>query len=335
MEYLYLGNSGLKVSRLCLGTMTFGREADEKTSHDILDIFSEAGGNFIDTADVYSNGFSEEIIGRWIKNKPRDKYIIATKVRFPLGDDPNDAGLSRKHILSSVENSLNRLNTGYLDLYQVHCWDPGTPLEETLKTLDGLIKKGKIRYIGVSNFTGWQLQKALDISEMLNLEKFVSLQPLYNLLDRSTEWELLPICHNEGLGVIPWSPLRGGWLSGKYKRGMQTPPDQSRVKMAEEYNWSESWSAYNTERTWRILDTLLDIAKDIGKSPAQVALNWLLNQPTVTAPIIGGRNVKQIKDNLGSIGWSLPSDLLSKLKKVSDVKLPYPYEFIKMVSGDR
>ena len=220
MNTRYLGKTGLKVSELCLGTMTFGRETDETTSYSILERFVEAGGNFIDTADVYSQGISEEIVGRWLPTKNRDDLVIATKVRFGMGDGPNDVGLSRKHILSGVEASLRRLGTDYIDLYQVHCWDKRTPLEETLSTLDGLVKSGKVRYIGVSNFTGWQLQKAIDLSLHNGWEPFVCLQPLYNLLDRQLELELLPICENEGLGIIPWSPLRGGWLTGKYRRDM-------------------------------------------------------------------------------------------------------------------
>ncbi|MFP4323110.1 MAG: aldo/keto reductase, partial [Anaerolineales bacterium] len=219
MEYRYMGRTGLKVSELCLGTMTFGRELDEKDSHAMLDRFAEAGGDFIDTADVYTRGVSEEITGRWLKNQKREDFIIATKVRFAMGDGHNEVGLSRKHILEGVEQSLRRLNTDYIDLYQVHAWDPGTPLEETLRTLDSLVTAGKVRYIGVSNFKGWQLQKAMDISHQMGLEAFACLQPLYNLLDRSLEWELLDVAQNEGLGIIPWSPLRGGWLTGKYRRG--------------------------------------------------------------------------------------------------------------------
>ena len=202
----FLGNTGLRVSVLCLGTMTFGRESSEADSHAILDRFVAAGGNFIDTANVYAGSASEQIIGNWLVNQKRDDLVIATKVRFPLGEGPNDVGLSRKHILSSIDASLTRLQTDYVDLYQVHAWDPVTPLEETLSTLDGLVKAGKVRYIGVSNFSGWQLQKAIDISKANGWEPFVSLQPLYNLLDRSTEWELLPLCQENGLGVIPVEP---------------------------------------------------------------------------------------------------------------------------------
>jgi aryl-alcohol dehydrogenase-like predicted oxidoreductase len=328
MNYRFLGKTGLKVSELCLGAMTFGREADEATSRQIMDHFVAAGGNFIDTADVYTQGASEEIVGRWLKDKSRHDFVIATKVRFPMGEGPNEVGLSRKHILAGVEASLRRLGTDYIDLYQVHCWDRATPLAETLSTLDTLVKSGKVRYLGASNYSGWQLQKAIDLSKQMGWEPFTCLQPLYNLLDRSVEWELLPVCQNEGLGVIPWSPLRGGWLSGKYRRGMAAPPQGTRVKMAEEHGWSESWSTYNNERTWSVLDALFAIAEQVGKSPAQVAINWLLQRPGVTAPIIGARNLEQLTSNVGATGWLLSDEQMVRLTQVSEQTLPYPYDFI-------
>ncbi len=325
MNYRFLGQTGLKVSELCLGAMTLGREADEATSRQILDRFVAAGGNFIDTADVYTRGVSEEIVGRWLKDQPRDDFIVATKVRFPMGEGPNEVGLSRKHILAGVEASLRRLQTDYIDLYQVHCWDAFTPLAETLSTLDNLVKSGKVRYIGASNYTGWQMQKAISLSKQMGWEPFTCLQPLYNLLDRSTEWELLPVCQSEGLGVIPWSPLRGGWLSGKFKRGMTGPLEGTRIKTAEEQGWSESWSAYNNEHTWSVLDALFAVAEEAGKSPAQVALNWLLQRPGVTAPIIGARTLEQLEANLGAVGWSLIAEQMARLNQVSEKPLPYPY----------
>ena len=328
VNYRFLGKTGLKVSELCMGAMTFGRETSEEISHQMLDRFIEAGGNFIDTADVYSRGVSEEIIGRWLKDKRRDDFIIATKVRFPMGEGPNDVGLSRKHILSAVEASLRRLGTDYIDLYQVHAWDRGTPLEETLNTLDGLVGSGKVRYIGASNYSGWQVQKAIDISQQMGWEPFACLQALYNLLDRSTEWELLPICQNEGLGVICWSPLRGGWLSGKYRRGMTEPPEGTRVKTAGERGWSEAWSIYNNEHTWSVLDALFAVAEEADKTPAQVALNWLLQRPGVTAPIIGARTMEQLEDNLGAVGWSLSDEKMAQLSQASEVPMPYPYYVI-------
>lgn len=335
MEYRYLGATGTKVSMLCMGAMTFGREADEAESHRMLDRFVDAGGNFIDTANVYSRGASEEVVGRWLAGRERDDYVIATKVRFPMGDGPNDEGLSRTHILRQVDASLRRLRTGYIDLYQIHCWDAGTPLEETLSTLDSVVRAGKARYVGASNLTGWQLQKALDLSRQMGLASFVSLQPQYNLLTRSTEWELIPVCRAEGLAVIPWSPLRGGWLSGRYRRGMTAPPANSRVRQAEIEGWSESWSRYNNERTWGIIDALLAVSQELGKTPAQVAINWLAGRPGVTAPIIGARNVDQLGDTLGAAGWTLPDEAKRRLTVASESEAPYPYDFIEDKQGTR
>jgi aryl-alcohol dehydrogenase-like predicted oxidoreductase len=329
MEYRFMGKTGLKVSELCLGAMTFGRESTEDESYQMMNRFVEAGGNFIDTANVYSRGVSETIVGKWLKDCNRDDFVIATKVRFPMGEGPNDVGLSRKHILSSVEASLRRLQTDYIDLYQVHCWDYATPLEETLSTLDGLVKSGKVRYVGVSNYTGWQLQKAVDVSRYNGWEVYTCLQPLYNLLDRSTEWELIPVCQNEGLGIIPWSPLRGGWLSGKYKRGMTAPVEGTRVDDATRGGWSESWNEYNTEQTWNVIDVLHEVAAAEGKSPAQVALNWVKDRPGVTAPIIGARTMKHLEDNLGSTGWKLSAESQQKLDSASEPRAPYPYPFVQ------
>lgn len=335
MNYRYLGKTGLKVSELCLGAMTFGRESSEDESRRMLDRFVDAGGNFIDTANVYTRGVSEEIVGRWLPGRRRDDLVVATKVRFPMGDGPNDVGLSRKHILSAVHDSLRRLNTDYIDLYQVHCWDPGTPLEETLSTLDGLVRSGKVRYLGASNYSGWQLQKAIDVSHHMGWEPFLCLQPLYNLLDRTVEWELAPVCLNEGLGIIPWSPLRGGWLSGKYRRGMTAPVAGTRIDDAEKGGWSESWSAYNTERTWTVLDELFAVAAEVNKTPAQVALQWLLQRPGVTAPIVGARTMAHLENNLGAVGWSLTGAQLDRLNRVSEVALPYPQNFIANGRGSR
>jgi aryl-alcohol dehydrogenase-like predicted oxidoreductase len=325
MDYRYMGRTGLKVSELCLGAMTFGREAGESDSRRMLDTFVDLGGNFIDTANVYGQGASEEIVGRWLSGRRRDDLVVATKVRFGMGPGPNDVGLSRKHILSSVEASLRRLGTDYIDLYQIHMWDSGTPLEETLATLHSLVQSGKVRYLGASNVAGWQLQKAADLCGQRGWEAFACLQPLYNLLDRSIEYELLPVCLNEGIGVIPWSPLRGGWLSGKYRRGMAAPPPETRIQTAEAQGWSERWGLYNTEHTWQVVDALLAVADSVQKSPAQVALNWLLRQPAVTAPIIGARTMSQLEDNLGATGWALSPDQLQVLEAASQTPLPYPY----------
>lgn len=335
MQYRYLGRTGLKVSELCLGAMTFGRESSEEVSCQMLDRFVEAGGNFIDTANVYSQGVSEEILGRWLKGKQRDEFVIATKVRFSMGSGPNNLGLSRKHILSAVEASLQRLNTTYIDLYQVHMWDPGTPLEETLDTLHQLVRSGKVRYLGASNYAGYQLQKAIDVSRQQGWEPFSCLQPLYNLLDRSFEWELQPVCEAEGVGVIPWSPLRGGWLSGKYRRGMSAPPPDTRIDEAAKQGWSESWDVYANERTWQVIDALLAVADEVGKTPAQVALNWLLQRLTVTAPILGVRTPAHLEDNLGATGWSLTPEQVSRLDQASALPLPYPYESLAQQRAQR
>lgn len=327
MNIRQMGRTGLRVSELCLGAMTFGREADEPTSVKMLDSYLEAGGNFIDTADVYgpTPGISEEILGRWLKGRDRASLVLATKVRFTTGPGPNDFGLGRKHILEAVHASLRRLGTDYIDLYQVHYWDPATPLEESLATLDGLVQSGKVCYLGVSNFRPTQLQQALSLSRQHGWQSFACLQPLYNLLDRAIEWDLLPVCLSEGLGVIPWSPLRGGWLAGRYRRGMQAPPAASRVDEAGKQNWGERWEFYATERTWTVLDVLFAVAEECGHTPAQVALNWLLNRPGVTAPIIGARSTKHLEDNLGAAGWSLNPEQMERLTQAGDLTAPYPY----------
>jgi aryl-alcohol dehydrogenase-like predicted oxidoreductase len=319
MNTRYLGRSGLKVSELCLGTMTFGGSTDEATSHAILETFGAAGGNFLDTADMYGRGRSEEVIGRWLKQKQRDQWIVATKVRFEMGPGPNQEGLSRHHILNSVENSLRRLQTDYIDLYQVHCWDTGTPLDETLSTLNGLVQSGKVRYLGISNYKAYQIQKAVDTCAARGWEGFISLQPLYNLLDRSLEWEIVELCQAEGLGILPWSPLREGWLSGKYRRGMQAAPEGTRLAKGE------SFAQGNTERTWAVIDELLALAAEIGKTPAQVALNWLKDRPGVVAPILGTRTLEQLQDNLGAVGWELSPEQARRLTEVSQQEGPYPY----------
>ncbi|MFC0470023.1 aldo/keto reductase [Halalkalibacter kiskunsagensis] len=325
MNNRYLGKTGLAVSELCLGTMTFGRETSEQDSFRIMDHFVDAGGNFLDTANVYTTGVSEEIVGKWLQTKKREDFVIATKVRFGMGQGPNEVGLSRKHILSAVKDSLQRLGTEYIDLYQVHAWDQATPLEETLSTLNDLVREGLVRYIGASNFKGWQLQKAIDVSKQHGWESFVSLQPQYNLLSRATEWELIDVCVNEELGVMPWSPLRGGWLSGKFTRDMNKPPADTRIAQAEEHGWGESWSKYNNENTWRVLDVLYDVAKKVEKTPAQVAINWLLQSRGVTAPIIGARTMEQLEANLGSSGWALTKEQMDQLNQASDLFVTYPY----------
>ncbi|MFN2490997.1 MAG: aldo/keto reductase [Actinomycetota bacterium] len=325
MQYRRLGWSGAMVSELCLGTMTFGREIDEDAARAMIDRFLDAGGNFIDTANVYSNGTSEEITGRAIKGR-RDDLVLATKVRFPMGEGPNDVGVSRKHILRQCEASLRRLGTDYIDLYQVHCWDAATSLEETLATLTDLVRQGKVRYIGASNFTGWQIVRAFEIGRPLSLERFVSLQPQYSMVERHIEWEVVPACLEAGIGLIPWGPLGQGWLTGKYKKD-QPPPEGSRIGGATD-DMEESWSKRATERNWAIVEEVGSISEETGKSYAQIALNWLLRRPAVTAPIIGATKLSQLDDNLAAAGWKLDDSQVERLDKVSALPDIYPYHFI-------
>jgi len=326
MGSTYLGRSGLKVSEFAFGTMTFGREADEAASHRMLDLYADRGGNFIDTADAYGNGTADEVFSRWLATKQRDDFVIASKVRFPTGDGMNDVGLSRKHVLASVEASLRRLGTDHLDLFQIHCWDRGTPIEESLTTLDQLVRDGKVRYLGSSNLRGWQLQKLIDTSRHLGLEAFVSHQPQYNLLARETEWEILEVCAAEGVGVIPWAPLRGGWLSGRYRRDMGGAPDGSRVKTAEQEGWAETWARYDNDHTWGIVDELDRIAAIHGTTPAVVAIRWVKQHPVVTAPILGASRFEQLEANLEAIDVELTDDDMEALDRASRVEGSYPYD---------
>jgi len=325
MEYRRLGDTGLMVSELCLGCMTFGREADEGDSREIVDRFLEAGGNFIDTADVYSKGLSEEITGRAIKGI-RDDVVLATEVYFPMGEGPNDEGLSRKHVTQGCEDSLRRLGADYIDLYQVHCWDGVTPLEETLSALTDLVRSGKVRYISVSNFTGWQLMESVCVSDAHGFERFVCLQPQYSLVERNIEREVLPVCAREGLGMIPWSPL-GGFLSGKYRRD-EEPPQGSRISEAVE-SMEEYWDRRATERNWVTLDVVGRISEETGKSYAQISLNWLLRQDGVTAPIIGTCTLEQLEDNIGASRWELTEEQVDELSEASALEDVYPYRFIR------
>ena len=323
----------MKVSELAFGTQTFGWGADEKTAHALADLFVEAGGNLFDTADSYNSGVAESILGSWLKaRKNRHSVIVATKVFFPTGDGPNDAGASRKHIFQSINESLDRLKTDYVDLYQIHCFDLSTPLEETLSALDDLVRAGKIRYMGASNYTASQLEKALMLSEIHQWESFSSLQAEYSLIVRSIEWELLPLCKEEGVGFLAWSPVAGGWLTGKYGRN-QPPPSNSRVGRKD--RWDDQPEQRESELTWRVIDNLIEIGKNRGKTPAQIALNWILQQPGITAPILGARSLEQLKENLGCIGWQLSEEEMNKLKKASDIPLPYPYRFIERYTRRR
>ncbi len=333
MDYRFLGRTGLKVSQLCMGTQTFGWGADEPAAHRMASMFVDAGGNFLDTSNIYNEGQSETMLGNWLSQQPdRSRLVIASKVFFPVGDGPNDTGLSRKHILTQVEASLRRLKTDYIDLYQMHCWDASTPLDETLRALDDLVRAGKVRYIGASNYTPSQLMRAIMLSEMRGWARFDCLQPEYSLLVRSTEWELLPLCREQGIGVIAWSPLGGGWLTGKYRRDA-APPADSRVGRAD--RWDDLPEQRETERTWQIIDTLWALSEELDKTPAQIALNWVLCQPGVTAPIFGARTPEQLEQNLGSVGWALSPDALARLDEASAIGLPSPYNFISRYTRKR
>lgn len=335
MSYRYLGRTGMRVSELCLGSMTFGRETDEDESNRILNRFAEAGGNFIDTANVYMRGRTEEILGRWIETQKRDDLVIATKVRFPMGEGPNDTGLSRKQILRSVEASLRRLGTDYIDLYQVHCWDRGTDLGEYLRTLDDLVRRGLVRFIGASNVTGWQLQKAVDRQRAEGFEPFRSIQPQYSLLARGAEWEVLPVAINEGIGVIPWSPLKGGWLSGKYYRGMEGPPPGTRVEQAEKEGWFEKWDNMDNEQTWTVLDALHAASKQTGRHAVEVSLRWLLDRPGVTAPIVGVRTMDHLETALRALEWEMDPAVRDSLDAASALPAIYPYDFVEWAQAGR
>jgi aryl-alcohol dehydrogenase-like predicted oxidoreductase len=326
MEFRTLGKTGTLVSTLCLGTITFGAETDEKGSHEQLDRYVDVGGNFLDTANVYSRGTSEEIVGAWLaaRDGVRDTVVIATKGRFPMGDGPNDAGLTRVHLSRALDASLRRLGTEYVDLYQAHAWDPLTPLEETLRFFDDAVRAGKIRYAGVSNFTGWQLQKAALLTDFLRLAPIVTLQPQYNLLARDIEFEILQVCENEGIGVLPWSPLGGGWLTGKYKAD-QAPTGATRL--GENPNRGmEAYSRRNNERTWQVLDALRSVSEARGASMSVVALAWLVDRPAITSVILGARTMEQLNDNLGTAGVHLTAEETTLLDNASaPLVSDYPY----------
>jgi aryl-alcohol dehydrogenase-like predicted oxidoreductase len=325
MEHVTLGRSGLMVSRLCLGTMTFGREADEATSKAMVDRYLDAGGNFVDTANVYGPRTSEEITGRALAGR-RDDVVLATKVRFAMGDGPNDVGLSRRHIVAACEDSLRRLDTDWIDLYQVHMWDEKTPIEETLSALSDLVRQGKVRYIGASNFAGWQLMRAELAAAQNGFERFVSLQPQYSLIERRLEHEIGPAAAALGLGLIPWGPLAQGLLTGKYDRSSGPASDTRMADAKPEH--VESWERRNEERNWRIVDAVLEVAAETGRSPSQVALNWLLTRDVVAAPIVGARKLEQLEDNLGAVDWRLDDAQVARLDEVSTPEPMHPYDFI-------
>ena len=328
MKYRYLGRSGLLVSRICLGTMTFGMEGwgcDQSEATAITNKFLDSGGNFIDTADMYSAGVSEEMLGQAIRDKDRDDLVLATKCWFRMKDTPNAKGLSRKHMMEAVEASLRRLNTDYIDLFQLHGPDPVTPIEETMRALDDLVRQGKVRYVGCSNFYGWQIARANGIAERLQWTRFVSGQHMYNLLRRDVEREVLPACAAEGMGMLCWSPLAGGMLTGKYDRE-SGPSDTSRVGLRSDIDLPRYWN----DDSFRIIGEVVDVARENDKTPAQVALAWLLHDRRVTATIVGARTVDQLASSLVAGDWELTDETYQRLADVVSFQFGYPRDWIDL-----
>ncbi len=332
MNYRKLGKSGLLVSELALGTMIFGEDSERSTpaneAKEIIHRYLDAGGNHIDTANVYAGGRSEEIVGETIQDR-RDEIVLATKVRFPMGDGPNDKGLSRYHIINSVEASLRRLQVETIDLLYMHCWDPLTPIEESLHAFDDLITEGKVRYIGVSNFKAWQVMKALGVSDANGWARFIAAQYQYSLVTRDIEPEFTDLCLNEGLGIVPWSPLGGGFLTGKYQRD-KSPQDASEGRIAVMPDKAEeAWHRRNTERNWKIIEIMNELIERYDASHPQIALAWLLAQPAVASVIIGVRTMEQLEDNLGAADLTLSVEDLGRLNEASAIEPGYPYRFLK------
>jgi aryl-alcohol dehydrogenase-like predicted oxidoreductase len=328
MEYRTLGRSGCAVSTLALGTMTFGDETDEAGSHAQLDRFFAAGGTLIDTADVYSHGISEEIIGRWLAKQPaeiRSQVVLATKGRFAMGDGRNDLGLSRRHLRDALDASLTRLGVDSVDLYQVHAFDPLTPLDETLRFLDDAVTAGKISYVGLSNYPGWQVQKIVDLADFHGLARPVTLQPQYNLLVREIEWEIIPACESTGLGLLPWSPLGGGWLTGKYTKDAR-PTGATRLGENPDRGVEAYDRRSTAQRTWDVIDAVQSVATGRGVTMAQVALAWLVDRPMMTSVILGARTIEQLEDNLGAADLHLSDEERTRLDAASDpAPADYPY----------
>ncbi|WP_375487063.1 aldo/keto reductase [uncultured Jatrophihabitans sp.] len=338
MDYRLLGHSGCAVSTLALGTMTFGAESDEAVSHAQLDRFVEAGGNLVDTADVYSAGTSEQIIGRWFAQRPADVtqgVVLATKGRFPMDATANGLGLSARHLTRALDASLTRLGLDSVDLYQCHAFDALTPLGETLRTLDGMVRSGKIRYYGFSNFTGWQLTKAVHLARALNLAPPVTLQPQYSLLAREIEWEIVPAAEDAGLGLLPWSPLGGGWLSGKYRRD-ERPTGATRLG-EDPGRGMEAFDKRNDEAlTWDVVEAVQDVAEARGTSMAQVALAWVTDRPAVTSTILGARTVEQLEDNLAAADLHLTAEETQRLDAASAPAVrDYPYGVMGVEQRER
>jgi aryl-alcohol dehydrogenase-like predicted oxidoreductase len=330
MKYKPLGRSGLMVSELCLGTMVFGEEssrgADRKIAEQIIHKFLDAGGNHIDTADVYAGGRSEQIVGAAIKDR-REQVILATKVRHATGSGMNERGLSRYHIMRAVEDSLRRLQTDVIDLLTAHCWDPITPLEETLRAFDDLVASGKVRYLGVSNYKAWQLMKALAISDSHGWARFIAAQYQYSLVERNIEHEISDLCLHEGLGLTAWGPLGGGFLSGKYRPGDQ--PEGGRLAMMPGET-EEAWHRRSNERNWHILNGIDEISKAHQATHSQIALAWLLRQPAIGSVIMGVRTMAQLDDNLAAGQIALSAEELERLDHSSKPADPYPYRFIEL-----
>ncbi|BFZ18590.1 hypothetical protein BsWGS_21628 [Bradybaena similaris] len=330
--YVFLGPSGIKVSNICLGTWTFGEnrfgrpgQTDEQASHEIIKRYVEWGGNFLDTADMYGQGESETIVGKWLETQPRDKFVIATKCRGNMGTDQNvnNVGLSRRHITESIDRSLQRLHTDFVDLYQAHQYDHGTPLEETLRTFDDLVRVGKVRYIGVSNFNGWQMQSVVDTAKALGINPIVSLQQQYSLVCRESEFEAFQVCKAAGIGVLPWSPLKGGLLTGKVKRGVK--PSEGRLGWAAQNAGNQTWNSF-TDKTFDIVEAAEAIAKSRGRTTAQVSLRWLLQRDVVSSVIIGATKLAQLDDNMAANGWSLTKEEMKQLDDLSAPAGTYPNE---------
>jgi aryl-alcohol dehydrogenase-like predicted oxidoreductase len=336
MEYRQLGRSGLRVSCLSLGTMTFGGRGDfakvgstdTAVARRQVDECLDAGINLIDTADIYSHGLSEEIVGAAIDGR-RDRVLVATKARMKMGDGANDAGLSRHHLIEACEASLRRLGVDHIDLYQLHEWDGVTPVEETLEALDYLVRSGKVRYVGCSNFAGWQVMKALGIARVEGLPVFVSQQVYLSLQERSAEYEIVPSALDQGLGLLIWSPLAGGLLSGKYRRDRPAPEGSRHAT-----DWDEP-PVYDEDKLWDTVDALIEVAEEHGVSAAQVALAWLLRRPAVTSLIVGARTEEQLRDNLAAINLRLSAEEHQRLERVSRPTLIYPFWHQRKTAADR
>ena len=327
MDYRFLGRSGLKVSALSFGAGTFGGSGplfgawgttDVEEARRLVDICLEAGVNLFDTADVYSSGASEAVLGAALKGR-RDSVLISTKTSLPMGDGPNDAGSSRFRLIRAVEDALKRLDTDYIDLLQLHAFDAATPVEEVLSTLDALVRDGKVRYVGVSNFSGWQIMKALAVADRHGWPRYVANQVYYSLIGRDYEWDLMPLGADQGLGALVWSPLGWGRLTGKIRRGAPLP-ERSRLHDTASYG-----PPVEDEHLYRVVDVLEAVATQTGKTVPQVALNWLVQRPTVSSVIIGARNEEQLLQNLGAIGWTLSPEQIARLDEASAVTAPYPH----------